>query len=44
MTRATAGISRGKLIVALPGSPDGVKTGLEIVLQELSHILYIIRS
>nr|KJR71950.1 MAG: molybdenum cofactor biosynthesis protein MoaB [Vulcanisaeta sp. AZ3] len=44
MTRATAGITRGKLIVALPGSPDGVRVGLEIVLQELSHILYIIRS
>ncbi|MGC8542791.1 MAG: MogA/MoaB family molybdenum cofactor biosynthesis protein [Vulcanisaeta sp.] len=44
MSRATAGVARGKLIVALPGSPDAVKTGLELLLQELPHILYIIRS
>ena len=28
MTRATAGVARGKLIACLPGSPDAVATGL----------------
>jgi len=32
LTRATAGVVRGKLIVCLPGSPDAVKTGLREAL------------
>ncbi len=30
LTRATAGIAEGKLIICLPGSPDAVETGLRL--------------
>ncbi|MEM2202787.1 MAG: MogA/MoaB family molybdenum cofactor biosynthesis protein [Sulfolobales archaeon] len=43
LTRALAGVSRGKLLIVLPGSPDAVKTGLEIILPEIPHILYLIK-
>jgi molybdenum cofactor biosynthesis protein B len=44
LSRALAGVSKGKLIVALPGSPDAVKTGLELILPEIPHILYLARG
>ncbi|MBP1449190.1 MAG: MogA/MoaB family molybdenum cofactor biosynthesis protein, partial [Thermoproteus sp.] len=44
MTRALAGVVAGKLVVALPGSPNAVKTGLELILPEIPHILYLARS
>lgn len=44
LTRALAGVSRGKLIVVLPGSPDAVRTGLELILPEIPHILYLARQ
>lgn len=39
MTRATAGIINKKLVVSLPGSPNAVKLGIDIVSKELIHIL-----
>lgn len=44
MTRALAGVVAGRLVVALPGSPNAVKTGLELILPEIPHILYLARS
>jgi len=44
LSRALAGIARGKLVVALPGSPDAVKTGMELILPEIPHILYLVRG
>jgi molybdenum cofactor biosynthesis protein B len=44
LTRATAGIAKGKLIVCLPGSPDGVKLALEKTISEFPHIVFIARS
>ncbi|MDT7890151.1 MAG: MogA/MoaB family molybdenum cofactor biosynthesis protein [Desulfurococcales archaeon] len=44
LSRALAGIARGKLLVALPGSPDAVKTGLDLILPEIPHILYLARG
>ncbi len=44
LSRATAGIANGKLIIALPGSPDGVRTGLELIMGEIPHILYVARG
>ncbi|HWQ17546.1 MAG TPA: MogA/MoaB family molybdenum cofactor biosynthesis protein [Sulfolobales archaeon] len=43
LTRTLAGVSRGKLLIVLPGSPDAVRTGLEIILPEIPHILYLIK-
>jgi molybdenum cofactor biosynthesis protein B len=38
-TRALAGVSNGIVIFSLPGSPDAVKTGMDIILKELAHIV-----
>jgi molybdenum cofactor biosynthesis protein B len=40
LTRAIAGISKGKVIFCIPGSPQGVYLSLEkLILPEASHIL-----
>lgn len=39
LTRAVAGVSNGTVIFALPGSPDAVKTGVDIILKEAGHIV-----
>jgi molybdenum cofactor biosynthesis protein B len=43
LTRATAGLIRGKLIICLPGSPDGVETALTLFMGDLPHVIYIAR-
>jgi len=44
LSRALAGVARDKLIIVLPGSPDGVRVGLELIGPEIPHILYLIRD
>ncbi len=44
LTRATAGVTKGKLIVCLPGSPGAVQTALKNFLSEFPHALYVARS
>jgi molybdenum cofactor biosynthesis protein B len=44
LTGATAGIASGKLIVCMPGSPDGVKTAMRAFVREFPHILFIARG
>ncbi len=44
LTRALAGTYNAMLIVALPGSPDAVKTGMEIVLKEAGHLVKHVRE
>jgi molybdenum cofactor biosynthesis protein B len=45
LTRATAGLAKGKAIFCLPGSPDAVQTALEtLILPELSHIIKVSRE
>jgi molybdopterin adenylyltransferase len=44
LSRATAGVSRGKLLLCLPGSPDGVRTALEMFVVEIPHVLHLARG
>jgi molybdenum cofactor biosynthesis protein B len=45
MTRAMAGVVKGKAIFCLPGSPDGVTTAVsKLIIPELGHVLSIARQ
>ena len=44
LSRATAGVAKGKLIMCLPGSPDAVSTALGIFLDEVPHVLHLARG
>ncbi|MCZ7381138.1 MAG: MogA/MoaB family molybdenum cofactor biosynthesis protein [Candidatus Methanoperedens sp.] len=39
LSRAIAGVARGKIIFCLPGSPNAVKLALELVMPEIGHII-----
>ncbi|MDL2247011.1 molybdenum cofactor biosynthesis protein MoaB [Methanobrevibacter sp. OttesenSCG-928-K11] len=39
LSRATAGIYKSSIIISMPGSPNAVKTGLKIVIDELNHLV-----
>ena len=41
LTRATAGTSRGKLIVCVPGSPNAVETAFKTFISEFPHIVSV---
>lgn len=40
LSRATAGIYKKKLIFSMPGSPNAVKTAMEIIIDELPHLVH----
>ena len=45
MTRATAGVAKGKVVVSLPGSTGAVELGMtKLVLPELGHMLFVLRG
>ncbi len=44
MTRSIAGIVGSKPVFCLPGSPDAVKLGTELILKELPHAVFIAGS
>jgi molybdopterin adenylyltransferase len=44
LTRATAGLAGGKLILCLPGSPDGVETALNLFMSDVAHVIYLARK
>ena len=39
LSRATAGVFKKTLIFAMPGSPNAVKLGMSIVIDELNHLV-----
>lgn len=43
LSRATAGIVNGKLVICIPGSQDAVETALDLIMSQLPHILYVSR-
>ena len=38
LSRATAGIYKKTIIISMPGSPNAVKMGLGIIIDELNHL------
>lgn len=45
LTRATAGVAGGTVIVSLPGSTGAVELGMtKLVLPELGHMLFLLRG
>ncbi|MBX3061773.1 MAG: MogA/MoaB family molybdenum cofactor biosynthesis protein [Anaerolineae bacterium] len=46
LSRATAGVYRGKLVVSTPGSPNAVKLAVEkLILPEINHLAWeIVRT
>jgi molybdopterin adenylyltransferase len=44
LSRATAGLKSKRLIICLPGSPDGVETGLNLFIQDIPHVVFIARK
>ena len=44
LSRATAGVAKGKVVLCLPGSPDAVRTALELFAGEIPHVLHLARG
>jgi len=44
LSRAVMGVTNGKAVVCLPGSPHAVKLALENFVSEFPHMIYILRS
>lgn len=40
LSRATAGIYKKTMIFSMPGSPNAVKTGLNLIIEELPHLVH----
>jgi len=38
LSRATAGVYKKSIIIAMPGSPNAVQLGLEVIFNELGHL------
>jgi molybdopterin adenylyltransferase len=44
MTRAIGGVVDSTVVFCLPGSPDAVKLGMDLIMKELSHAVFIATS
>ncbi len=42
LSRATAGVYKKSVIVAIPGSPNAVKTGIELICKIVGHALNLL--
>ncbi len=39
LTRAIAGVARGRAVFCMPGSPNAVRLGIEIIAPEIGHVI-----
>ena len=45
LTRATAGVANGKVVISLPGSTGAVELGMtKLVLPQLGHMMFLLRG
>ena len=44
LSRATAGIYKNTVIFSMPGSPNAVKTALDIIIDELPHFVHHVKK
>lgn len=44
LSRALAGVVDDRVVFCLPGSPDAVKLGMDLILKELPHAVFIARG
>jgi molybdenum cofactor biosynthesis protein B len=45
LSRAAAGVARGKVVVSLPGAPAAVELAMQkLVLPELGHMVHLLRA
>jgi molybdenum cofactor biosynthesis protein B len=45
LSRALAGVSHGRIIIALPGSPDACRLAMEkLLIPELGHMAYLLKE
>ena len=44
LSRATAGIYKKSIIFSMPGSPNAVKTGLNLIIDELPHFVHHVKK
>lgn len=44
LSRATAGVYKNTLIFSMPGSPNAVKTALNLIIDELPHFVHHVKE
>ncbi|MHA1322661.1 MAG: hypothetical protein ACTSRL_07675 [Candidatus Helarchaeota archaeon] len=44
MTRTLAGVTDKSVIVCLPGSPNAVQLGIQLISKELLHLLNLLKA
>ncbi len=44
MTRAIGGVVDSRVVFCLPGSPDAASLGMDLILKELPHAIFIARG